>query len=543
MAFLQLLGNKFKAGGYLPFARAKLMELRRLLSIQGLKQGLRRYCLPDGTDILVSKNYRNELIQIIAKRGAAGDLIFLIVSSTEYAVWRVKDAGATLIPNGFNLGAYTTLFYIHDNKNPSVVKSNDGYSHGYYTVENIRVDTSYFYPFAANKLSQPQYGRLILSRNLPGGEEYVAIGVRNCWIEDSFDNDISYLSETVGNDSDYICSGRNSAYIDEAEGQIKNLHLWKINNTSGQIKYEKKRNGSWSDEDGVVVGYQADKQRDIYAVLSPDKYVGVDNDSYEETTDSDCPYPTGCDNYFDYVNGYRYRFGDVVFDEMLGVHNHSETKKVASCTYTANINWGYTSGKITILDYDNVDVDETFICIYTYYSPGEYSYGGMLSGTGAPLYGDLIGYDGQIRRYKLKYRLNSGSVITIDICDFVYGSVLVSTGRAYQANPCNCWIVTAPYTYETRTYGTRVSSISCQVTDKYLLYSYTLWDYLGPANENHLNDQDDDSYTFNKRILGIIDRETGLRTEHEVDDDLLGNLYTDSFDKEKASAVGLHRKA
>ena len=90
--------------------------------------------------------------------------------------------------------------------------------------------------------------------------------------------------------------------------------------------------------------------------------------------------------------------------------------------------------------------------------------------------------------------------------------------------------------------GQRVVKMSCKVTKKYLLYTYVLQDYTGPSNEEHFDDFGDTNFTFNKRILGIINRNTGEEYEYTVNDELLGDMYKDTFDKTKAAAIGLHKE-
>jgi hypothetical protein len=87
--------------------------------------------------------------------------------------------------------------------------------------------------------------------------------------------------------------------------------------------------------------------------------------------------------------------------------------------------------------------------------------------------------------------------------------------------------------------GVRWVNCTTKATDDYLFYSYVLQDYTGPVNENHIDDLDDTNFTFNKRVLGIIDIETGTRTEHTINAAAKGDIYTD-FDESLSAAVGLH---
>lgn len=47
-------------------------------------------------------------------------------------------------------------------------------------------------------------------------------------------------------------------------------------------------------------------------------------------------------------------------------------------------------------------------------------------------------------------------------------------------------------------------------------------------------------WRFNKRIVGLIDADTGQKSETEITDSFLGDMYKDKFDKTLYSAVGFH---
>jgi hypothetical protein len=54
-------------------------------------------------------------------------------------------------------------------------------------------------------------------------------------------------------------------------------------------------------------------------------------------------------------------------------------------------------------------------------------------------------------------------------------------------------------------------------------------------------DTDDENFTFVKRIVGVIDVASATRTEHEITDEVLSDMYEEKFNKETAAAIGIHK--
>ncbi|MBI4654076.1 MAG: hypothetical protein HY752_03685 [Nitrospirae bacterium] len=476
-------------------------------------------------------------------------LVFLIYQDAQnnpvYAVWSIENSGKKLVSYDFDISKYTTYFNIYNYRNSSVVKSDDNYQNHVYTIENLRIDNEYFQPGYNN--GYPQYGRRLQSTNLLPTDKMIAIGVRNCFINGIFDYDTSYLNYPLGDASNYICSGRHSAYMDEKKKWIKNLSLWKINTNSGQIKYETE-NG-W--ENGSVISYQ--KQSDIYAVLSPDKYIGLQSignginyDIFWIEWNLQGYWWQKCRFFLDEVSNFyeviqvnglegyhniainpaigafkKFVFGDTILEDKL-------SERVVEGEHES---YRQLSKSVNVMDYDNVNIDETFICIYFTSSGRNYWYVRTWDGyypecntSGTVIY---YGHDNwhslTLKEYVLSYKIKDKELVKITTGYFTSG-IYVTPGPFYNTS---------------RNEGQRLSGVSTQATDKYLLYTYMLWTYSGPSNEDHFNDLDDTYWTFNKRILGIIDIETGTRTDHEVNDELLGQ-YKDTFDKTLPSAIGFH---
>lgn len=141
-------------------------------------------------------------------------LVFLIYQDAQnnpvYAVWSIENDGKTLKDYKFDISKYAKYFNIYNYRNPSTVKSDDNYQNHVYTMENSKI----------NNISQPQYGKQI---------QGVLVGVRNSFEKEGFDYGMGY----IGYSGNYICSGRNSSYVDVNGRKITNLELWKIDSTHG----------------------------------------------------------------------------------------------------------------------------------------------------------------------------------------------------------------------------------------------------------------------------------------------------------------------
>jgi len=482
-------------------------------------------------------------------------LIFLVKDNNSYAVFLIGDDGQTLTPYKFDISKYTTYFDIWGGMadtyrvNPSVVKSDSRNQNHIYTIENIRIDIEYFQP--GYDLGYPQYGRRIQSYDLLPTDKLVAIGLRNCFIKaganDIFDYNTSYLNYPLGQASEYICSGRHSSYIDEIEGLITNLYLWRIDVTSGQIKYTTLE----GEQDGAIVSFK--KQHDIYAILSPDKFIGVDKNNFEDYDNSEFYSGWWCGindlrTLWEYGNKYKYFFGESIIEQYLGSFYSEHYTNLGEenpdcwqveCETATYSHRNQLVGKVYPLDYDNINIDESFILIYSFEKTlNHYLDVGKITGFISFLTEPNQWFDVKRVEYKIAYRVNGGDVSYITIC-FLMGGEKQNYIKVFPPYLPDCpswgWV-----SGTTTFVGSRISDISCQATDKYLLYTYTLWEYTGPSGETHFNDMDNTLWTFEKRVLGIISIETGVKTEYEVNDEFLTDMYNGTFDEEQAAAMGLH---
>lgn len=517
--------------------------------------GLRALINPATRNLVI--NHHGKVFELKAIAEALGDVyfLFLIVSPTEYAIWKIEDEGATLIPNGFNIGNRSTFYTVSspDHIFPSVCKSNKDNNLHY-----VMIQTNPLLPGIDSSQAENRYGLNCQYYFLGGSWKFVVVGLRAGYEPSEWSptgpevlNTLAYKS-----DANYICSSRHPYIVDSNGDVLKNLEFWETGSGVGRIEYDT--------EEGHQIGdsFNYSAQDDIYAVISKDKLAYVDpvdnplDDNFTDGPDQ-VSYTVGCcgDTHFfqlmtqfenlTYSGAAKYfKFGDVVIDMVGGTLSHqiivgtivghsSCIPPVDKVPRDHSILIQRTAPTLEVMDYDNVEGDKTFILFYEIYAATRTHFEWIdvkRPGAGMEYYRKEVGPG---RGYRMVYRINNGEVVNELICTLVNGTV---TTRV----PFSECTVTGPDVSVTAFQGQRIRNVTCQATEKYLLYSYTLQTYNGPVGEQHFKDKDDVLWDFNKCILGIIDIETGTRTEHEVDDSLLGDLYKDTFDEEKASAVGLH---
>ncbi len=493
------------------------------------------------------------------------DIVFLIYSDASFACWGIMGNGASIISINFKINKYATFFNIWGvidefyNVNPSVVKSEEKYQKHMFTIETISIDNKHFQP--GYDLGYPLYGRRLQSNpnvSYPlDPPKQVVIGVRNCWIkipgaeEAEFDFNTSYLLFPLGQMSQYFCSGRNSSYVNESKGLIRNLYLWALGGNEAQIKYEiyNEETLGWdTKDDGLIISYIY--PFDIYATLSPNKIIGILDDVQEyipftvEQYLCDEEVPGGFNYDYTSYSGWKrsgWYFGDVQLEE--GWHNYTHAHNDCwhcepcpefgfICRRSVTQDRGYR--KIRFYDYDNINVDETFICFYGDYLDGRRAKGTEVNTTGWGIdFENWYGNEGITIEYKMVYRLKGGGLIKITLGEIMAGAWGASGGATCTNAPI--------HTNGSGTHGQRFSKFTCKVSEKYIVYSYLIHNYTGAQDGlDHIDDMNDTNYTFVKRVMGIIHIESGRRTEYEVNDSLLGR-YKNTFNEEIVSAIGLHQ--
>ncbi len=567
MAFLRLLGNKVIAGGYLPWAQTKLSQLRRLLAIQGNDVGMRRYSLVDA-DILVTKNFLVENIIITGKGGVGIPVLFLITSPTEYVGWNVirdSDGVVTLTPKSIIFPDIAELHSGLPLNWPSTVKSSSDYSKHRFVIADVPVVPGAYLD------SNNNYGQYGLYYEKDTTWQYFYNGMSSGWQPKDFSPNSSVVWEEQWSGG-YICSSRHpfQTYPNPSDPEnnliLKNLRFIKTATGVGQIEYDTK--------DGHQIGpsFNYSSQQHIYAVLNKDKIIGGDFSTYNtvetDTTTSEQIYdPDGnCygNPYYIYSGEYSggdiydgFKFGDVVLDTDIGYFKRwggSSSKISCGCrdkfaygiitTYWRYISIAGNESMINMMDYDNLNGDETFICFYR--KKDGYQTDEKYQQIGYPSRYNGYGAIGDKAIFWMAYRINNGALVKVEVCSLTsgdYGTYGTLQYNDYCPNwGIGCQIPSYPPTNTSGFRGTRMSDVSCQVTSKYIFYSYVLQTYNGPPGTDHWFDDDNVLWDFSSRILGIIDIATGKRTEHTVNDDLLGKLYKDTFDKTKAAAIGWHKE-
>ncbi len=551
-----------------------------------IARGLRAMINPFTGNLVI--NHHGKVFELKAIAGVLGvDLVFLIVSPTEYAVWKIEDEGVTLTPSDFSINKFclqTTVGEIAFH--PSTLKSNSNENEHGYLIEDLSGLTISNWPTRRYGYydNSAQYFNLFgLIRNyVPSGW---TIGSKEIF------SGVAYLG------SDEWASSRNNWQVVEDGVVYKNLKAKKnVPSDTVEILY--------TDEEGEKVGYSEPWHEGVMAVLNKEQFVGIDYDNPYTVPGFDIvyyPYNTcfyGDSSTYGLINGVAselsgtisdFKFGSVVIEPNVSSGLGFVTFREQSVTgaisrrccnddptdeYLTGHNFAWAidtslSSALRIMDYDNRDnKDETFIMFYSRRYTGRLV-NNITAFTGASqvLLGDngclkgtpFLRREGKNLLFMLAYRLKGGALKKEFITSISSGQDPWGTHFEYYTTSADC---SSPNTGTTSnlqndsipagpivTSGKRIKRVSCKATKQYLLYSYILQEYSGPTattvpaqSEYHGVDDNDADWTFIKRVLGVIDIETGKRTEYTVNDTLLGNLYKDTFDEEKASAVGLHRR-
>lgn len=161
-----------------------------------------------------------------------------------------------------------------------------------------------------------------------------------------------------------------------------------------------------------------------------------------------------------------------------------------------------------LIDYDHKDGENTFILFYKYYD--ENSNGGAVWDieNNVKLWPPVVLESTNKKNYiwKMAYKLNGGEIITEQIADYF--------NYLYNLDP---WGVKDEFTYKVNRSGNRIADVSCQVTDDFIIYTYSI-ENLKPLI---IECKGDDDYVKYEKEFGVFtydDVEENLRTiEPEVD--------------------------
>jgi hypothetical protein len=538
---VRLYGNVIRARELVKTGLKKLEKVKESMSFQDLQQLMPvAERLEDGSLIRVKSFFGIDIVEII---GATGGVVlpekedqvtyfvFLVYRDGEvnnYSVWRISDNSITASP--IDLEDRLNYFVPSTYRNPSEVKSDTKYKNHTYAIENNGLDPECY------ATSNIQYGKL-LGPGFGCPAETVLLGMPNSYIDGVFDEGLEYQGYGT------LCESRNSSYINSERFIIKDLAVWPIDATSADIRYRKRIGSGWPPVIGPVITFGSSS--DVFAAISEDKVILKDASSagsydnghspvYAASTHccnlEEWPWNTGdtymtTDSLVDtgIFSGHLY-FGSVDIGMLLDSHVYWHIWSVQSTVVSGPgpgtvpcYNYQYVhnysfNGTYRILDYDNLNADETFIIFINRHSSSSAKTSGSVFAK--------VSKSGTFDDYYFVYRVN-GVVSTVEIAETVDGSYGSCSGGS-ACSPCS-----ESFTHGI-IYGQRPVNISCKVCDRYIAYSYVLEDYI------------DSSWVYNSRIVGIIDVNTGTINVYEVDDSNLGQ-YADTFDEEEISAIGIHK--
>jgi hypothetical protein len=493
-----------------------------------------------------------------------------------------------------------TKFAVATHQSPSTVQSNSTLKEHRYTVETIfdtDLDPPWNYIYQRGRFGVKQVGLSLAAiawdlRNAFQPEEFDIEKIE-------FEENLSYLNANSDlwpivppiTYPVYLCSGRKPWEV--VDGKVRKfISMWAIDANNAEIRY--------NDESGVgKVGRSLSvytlTDNNYYAVLSSDKYIGLSESATPGHTgnQNSVSFPLYIKKYaagncegliyimgsadppgYDYYTGTGYKgymFGDVVLEGGVsggqtnyystgpiilpnnGVELHGPPLKCCGLIYQYALQetweWAYTANSIILpMCYDNLDNDdETFIILYCresvlnyYYRKSAYWALHELSiHSGQTIYQDWR--RGCQREYKMAYRIEGGSVVWVPISTLSNpqeGWVITE----WPSSPGSCggvnWLGVGVRTNPTKELvGTRPFNASCKVTSKYIVYTYSLYDWDGSSADcEDFDSHVASNWSFVSRRVGVISIRTGVRKEFTLNSDL-----DSSLDETLPYAIGIHR--
>ncbi len=576
-----ILGSRDEAVKYLADARRMMDSLKHSMSFNELDQGYDSKNLETGVSMIVSSVFGQDILIVEAPFVAAVEkevgidiyYVFLVRDQSTYAVWKITGGGATLIAVDMSLENYVQAFVIlsgSDNFGTSTVKSNSRSSLHKYHIEDI-LGTSLT---PTTIYGESRYG----TKSGKAAFDFIIWGLRNSYNGDGvFNTNIDYLSHNADWYSIsypfYLGSARNNWYMED-DAEYTDMELWATDANNGEIRV----NGGDVTRNVTLDGLT---EKDSYfGLINKSKYIGVseatspafNDDITIPVTVGMCPSGTIVEDWVErtisYSEARKYMFGDVVLESGIDAYVEdydagsfwSPSKRrcdAVDCPVssyqqrTGRSIWIWASGKrVNPYDYDHLNNDdETFIILYhregtLTYNRNDYEVLWWTTGTTIAHYVGSYGRSGNTREFVLGYRLGGEDLVRVPIAQL---SILTyhetDTVEIVEASGISC------PNYHTTQFGNtahalgcegqKLFDMSCRATDKYLTYSYILSDFTGDTGNTDLDINESASFTFNKRVIGVINVDTGVRTEFDVDADLKGDIYS-SFDESIAYAIGQH---
>lgn len=450
---------------------------------------------------------------------------------------------------------------------PATIQSNKTFTEHYYmpsTTQNKKIPSSNF----------QKYGRLSYS----SGKAYL-LGNRNSFAPTGLEKtsplqynaDLSYLSYKTSAPTPYYISSGRYDWAYKNDSIIKKLEAWQETDNKPHIRY--------TTRDGVVKG-NALPFSEVYAVLSPDKVIGISSStiiesSYKEGTRialrqdnnvaRDYDTYTGQPLIFGGFSTYRYGngfyFGDVLLDASQTSYHQSGNPDgiYRSCQWLSGgagryYYWrdyplirfnseGWNSLSYNITDYDNINNDEIFIVIYA--KTGYNTKVNAIYSWPSQWY-DLFrvestDYSGNIRSFNIAYSTKAGGLQQAEVCRMGFTTTIQ---EKLLSDVCETYEFSYDSAASQQFQGQAMFNPSTKIFDfngrTYIAYSYSIYDYIGDPKVANFASELSSDWRFNKRIVGIIDGDTGEKSETEINDSFLGDMYKDKFDKTLYSAIGFH---
>jgi len=491
--------------------------------------------------------------------------LFLVSAfgSGSYAVFTINNTTLELTPYPFDIRSYITyvLPYGYIKLNPSTCQSNEAF-----TEHTVMIETHHATLYDSNTTTNkwPGYGKPITV----GSTSPLLLfkGVDGDYINNVYTQDTSWSTYT---NATLLSVPRHPKVVDPDIGLIEQLKFVSDGVDQQHSQY------LTGDGDNHIV-----EQLGSFSVLGKESFIGSIDPIWAITVDDRTtmvPFNDEC-SYGEIMHGWywdgqksssAYKFGSVTLEEKWKDYiwfNYTEDgRRCIVCSEAFKyslIKILFGSGifkHLYIYDYDNINIDETFVCFYgvrTLNKSGYYTYADkyvVWLSYGEPLFG-YEHRSGNHILFKMAWRCNNGIVhiedIKYNISDNLGNYEGTPLTLSYALMHGDIWVYTSDAlcnpnqttTHITGTYGHRLVRFATKVTEKFMVYTYVVQEYTGPVDgTNHLYDTDDTYFTFVKRIIGVIKVETGGKIEYEITNEFLSDLYQYKFNKENSAAIGIHK--
>jgi hypothetical protein len=364
---------------------------------------------------------------------------------------------------------------------------------------------------------------------------------------------------------DKACGSRQSALVvlftdpvtEEVEDiGYRNLSA-RLDSVSGKLFAE------YDTKDGHVSDEIANATSNTFAIISPSLRIGSDSRTVEIHINNNT-YNLPEEPQYHHWSGDNAAFGSKYF---MGEHFIEYVNGARSYGWLVNSNdphkrlehhiTSMNNGLVRPMDYANYE-NTALVGIYLRtFLGGTVNWVNTAPGTPESIY-SYASYGGTIQDYFLAYRCGNIEIQDTDeFYDGIGGYIGEEEFSIHRIKIAQLKLGTTSicdddrdefghliYTNTSGFDGTRIVNVSCFANQFYVGYTYVLQAYNGIKNsllEIHFNDTDDELWTFQKRIVGLISVTTGIRSEFELSEEMLGE-YVPTFNMEIACALGLHHR-